>query len=351
MGVKGLFTIITTHANKSIETRHMSEYRGTTQALDASLILYKYCLARIMTSNDNTIGGRNNCHLDTCLHKTSTMLKYGIMPMWIFDGKSPEIKLHTVNKRRKVREDAQGKLADPNISEEDKLKYLKLATSLTKSNINDVKKLLDLLGITYIESTEEADAQCAELNINNVVDGVISEDWDLLLFGCEKLLKNFFNKTKVVEINVKILLQELNINLEQLIDLSALLGNDYCPGLIGMKPVDTYNNFKACNYDMDVFLKLVKDENSCYVPSNFIKLWQDSKKYYMNNKFTKIDYDKIIWAKPNYDELYKYLVIEKEFDRNIVINKINELRKMYTFYIGQNYKLGPYNVIRRLKGG
>src|SRR4051812_36812442 len=123
MGVKGLFTIITNHAPKSIEEKHMSDYRGTSQGIDASLILYKYCLARTGTYNDKAIGGKDNCHLDTCLHKTCTMLKFGIMPLWIFDGKFPDIKSSTINKRRKVREDALDKLSDPEISEEDKLKY------------------------------------------------------------------------------------------------------------------------------------------------------------------------------------------------------------------------------------
>jgi flap endonuclease-1 len=340
MGVKGLFTIISTFANGSIETKHMSEYRGTTQAIDASLILYKYCL----------FGGNSNCHLDTCLHKTCTMLKYGIMPAWIFDGKSPDIKLHTINKRKKVREDAQEKLTDPNLTEEEKIKYLKLATALTRTNIDDVKKLLRLMGIVYIESAEEADIQCAELNINNVVDGVVSEDWDLLLFGCEKMLKNFFNKTQVVEINVKNLLKELDMNLEQLIDLSAILGNDYCPGVIGLKPVEAFAKFKECNSDMETFLRVTIEQNSCFVPINFTQLWLESKKYYMENKYiTETNHDKITWSQPDYDNLYKYLVFEKQFSKEIVINKINELKKMYTFYMDKGKKLGPYNVIRRLK--
>lgn len=338
MGVKGLFNIINTHAANSINQKHMSSYRGTVQAIDASLILYKYCI------------GGENCHVDTCLHKTCTMLKYGVMPMWIFDGKSPPIKSQTVNKRRKIRENAKEKLNDPNLSKEERAKYSRQAISLSKYNIADVKKLLQLMGITYIESIEEADIQCAVLNVTNVAHGVISEDWDLILFGCKTLLKNFFNKSNVVEIDVNTLLEELNMNLEQLIDLSAILGNDYCQGIIGMRPIDLYNKFKECKYEMIPFLKLLKDEDQCSIPKNFAQSWIESKQYYMNAQITITpENGKIMWNQPDYGGLYKYLIEEKKFDKNVIINKIEELKKMYTFYVGQNYNLGPYNVIRRLR--
>jgi len=357
MGVKGLFNIIKTFASDSVVTKHMSEYRGTIQAIDASLILYKYCMTKSIVQNEiathpfkftrNPSGNPNqdsNCHLDTCLHKTCTMLKYGIMPIWIFDGKFPEIKLQTVNKRNKVREKAQEKLNDPKI--ENKAKYIKAALKLSKVNIDDVKYLLDLIGIRYIESNEEADSQCAALNIANVTNGVISEDWDMLLFGCDKLLKNFFNKTNVVEIDVKILLKKLNMNLEQLIDLSAILGNDYCQGIKGLNPIELYKKFKEHNFDMYEFLEKLE---KCVIPNDFVARWKESKKYYMNLSNIKIENAEILWSQPNYSELYEYLVNEKEFPKNVINDKIDELRKMYTYYINNNCKLGPYNVVRRLQ--
>jgi DNA excision repair protein ERCC-5 len=79
------------------------------------------------------------------------------------------------------------------------------------------------MGVTFIEADGEADVQCAILNISNTIDGVISEDWDMVLFGCLKLLKNFFNKSNVLEIDIYVLLNELGMNLEQLIDLSTIL--------------------------------------------------------------------------------------------------------------------------------
>ncbi len=356
MGVKGLFKIILAFAPDSIISKHMSEYRETIQALDASLILYKYCLT-YPKKNGNSIYPTKiknlqiiptiskNCYLDTCLHKTCTMLKYGVMPAWVFDGKFPDIKSQTVNKRRKIREDAQGKLDDPLI--ENKIKYMRSALKLSKSDINDVKYLLNLMGITYIESIEEADSQCAALNIANVTNGVISEDWDMLLFGCKTLLKDFFGKSKVVEINVSILLDRLGMNLEQLIDLSAILGNDYCKGIIGINSVEVYKKFKEYNCDMYIFL----DEISKYkyiIPNNFIECWKQSKNYYMNSPNKNIINTNIFWKQPDYSEIYEYLVNEKDFPKNIVNEKICELRKMYSYYINHDDKLGPYNVIRRI---
>ncbi len=344
MGVKGLFKIIVTFAPDSIMSKHMSEYRETIQALDASLILYKYCLPN-SRKNGKLPTLSKNCYLDTCLHKTCTMLKYGVMPAWVFDGKFPEIKSHTVNKRRKIRQEAQKKLDDPLV--ENKIKYIREALRLSRADINDVKYLLNLMGIAYIESIEEADSQCAALNIANVTNGVISEDWDMLLFGCETLLKNFFDKSKVVEINVKILLNRLEMNLEQLIDLSAILGNDYCKGIIGIGPIEIFKKFKEYNYDMYIFLdKISKDKY--IIPNDFIECWQKSKNYYMNSLNKRVTNTNILWKQPDYSEIYEYLVNEKNFPKNVINEKICELQKMYSYYINHNNKLGPYNVIRRI---
>lgn len=343
MGVNGLMAVITDNAPGSIGKKQMSSYRGTVQGIDASHLLYKSCMAR----SDVNINA--NCHLETCLHKNCTMLKYGILPRWIFDGKAPNIKSHTMDKRRAMRDDAVEKLSDPNISEKDKIKYSKLSITLQKNSITDVKILLELMGLQYSEADGEADAECAALNVANVTNGVVSEDWDMLLFGCEKLLKNFFDKSHVVEIDSKILLRELGMNLEQLIDLSALLGNDYCPGIIGLKPLIIFKKFKECKFDIYVFLDVLRKDKVGHVPSKFVELWLQSKKYYMEEKFIiKKDAKQILWTEPKYKQLYEFLVNDKKFDAGIVNSKINELKQMYTYYSVKN-QLGAFNVVRRMK--
>jgi flap endonuclease-1 len=337
MGIKKLSSIIQKYAENSVTIKSMSHYRGTVQAIDASLILHKY----FFVNNDS-----KNCHIETCFSKTMLMLKYGIMPYWIFDGCPPPIKQMTIDKRKAIKENAREKLNDPNVV--NKKKYIRLALSISKKDIKDVKYLLFLLGLEYKESVSEADIECGILSRATIVNGVVSEDSDMLLFGCEKLLKNFFNKANIIEIDVEILLKELDMNLEQLIDMCAILGNDYCLGIKNMYPLDVYQRFKKCNCNMRVFLELIKYDKNYVIPDNFVSTWLASKEYYLST-YTNRKYEKIFWKEPDYLLLYIFLVVEKGFDRNKVIGKLEEIRKMYRYYYSHDCNLGPYNIIRRIK--
>lgn len=47
------------------------------------------------------------------------------------------------------------------------------------------------LGVDSIVAPYEADAQLAFLNISGIADFVITEDSDLTLFGCKKVVRSF----------------------------------------------------------------------------------------------------------------------------------------------------------------
>lgn len=349
MGAPKLYKIIHMYAVKSITYKQMQEYRKTTQAIDGLLILYQCYYDNDDFYVDKVIGGYKNNHLYICLEKSCLMLKYGINPYWVFDGKPPQIKSMTIDKRRKEKEEAKMQLKDVNIT--DKRKYEKMALTITKYDIKEVKYLLDILGLQYTESKTEADVDCGILSNSKIVNGVVSEDSDMLLFGCEKLLRNFFGDS-VTEIDTKVMLEELGLTLEQLIDLSAILGNDYCYGISNTNACDMYVKFKECECDMDKFLEYIKSNKkyaNCVIPNNFIESWIECRKYYLSCVGQIEKYRKIYWNQPNYSLLHEYLVNIKGFDQKYVNIKMNELYIMYTYYVKYNYNLGPFNVIRRLQ--
>lgn len=95
--------------------------------------------------------------------------------------------------------------------------------------------MLRLYGIPYITAPMEAEAQCAELALLNLVDGVITDDSDVFLFGAKLCYKNMFNDSKYVECYLSHELdRELALDRDRLVTLAFLLGSDYTLGLPGV---------------------------------------------------------------------------------------------------------------------
>ena len=56
-----------------------------------------------------------------------------------------------------------------------------------------------MFGLPYIIAPMEAEAQCAYMELENLVDGVVTDDSDVLLFGARSVYKNIFDDRKYVE--------------------------------------------------------------------------------------------------------------------------------------------------------
>ena len=98
--------------------------------------------------------------------------------------------------------------------------------------------MLRFFGIPYITAPMEAEAQCAELVSLGLVDGIITDDSDVFLFGGHRVFKNMFNQSKTVEcFLLSDLDRELGLDRDKLVRLAYLLGSDYVEGLPGVGPV------------------------------------------------------------------------------------------------------------------
>lgn len=354
MGVKGLDSVIKTFAKESIIQKEFKNYNGTIQSIDASVNLYKFCIAIMNTENFKSPTGDIIGHLFACFYKSLSMLKYGIMPLWTFDGTPPSIKQSTLNDRRKIRESAAQKLTESeNIDIKDKMKLEKRKFSVTSAQIREIKYLLKLMGLPFVESPGEAEAQCTAFEIAKVSNGVVTEDWDVILFGCKKMLKDFSNKSYVTEIDVNILMKLLGMNREQLIDFGTILGTDYCSGIGGLRPVDAFIKFKSCSFDIDTFIEMLNTENAYLnkykykIPRDFIEQLKISREYYLHAPVIDPKEIKVIWNKPDYAKLSSYLIENKKFNANITKLKINELEMMYKRYVSNNNNLITMSRIRK----
>ncbi len=104
--------------------------------------------------------------------------------------------------------------------------------------ITECQALLRLFGLPYITAPMEAEAQCAELVRLGLVDGVVTDDCDIFLFGGTRVYKNMFNSNKFVECYLSTDIEkELSLSRNQMIAIAHLLGSDYTEGLPGVGPV------------------------------------------------------------------------------------------------------------------
>src|SRR5437763_16496023 len=93
----------------------------------------------------------------------------------------------------------------------------------------------------------EAEAQCAELLRLGLVDGIITDDSDVFLFGGSKVYKNMFNKQKYVErYDLEEIEREMQIDRSKLIRLAILLGCEYTEGLTGVGIVNAIEILNEC---------------------------------------------------------------------------------------------------------
>jgi DNA excision repair protein ERCC-5 len=101
-----------------------------------------------------------------------------------------------------------------------------------------VQDLLALFGIPYVDAPQEAEAECAELLTRHLVDGIVTDDSDVFLFGGSRIYRNMFNDDKYVECYLlSDLEKELGLDRDKLVRLAYLLGGDYADGLPGVGPV------------------------------------------------------------------------------------------------------------------
>ncbi|WCJ20931.1 DNA repair protein UVH3 [Euphorbia peplus] len=109
------------------------------------------------------------------------------------------------------------------------------AESVTSEMFEECQELLKIFGIPYIIAPMEAEAQCAYMELANLVDGVVTDDSDVFLFGGRSVYKNIFDDRKYVETYfMKDIEKELGLTREKLIRMALLLGSDYTEGISGI---------------------------------------------------------------------------------------------------------------------
>jgi len=218
-------------------------------AIDANNALYQFLT--IIRQPDGTPlmdgRGRITSHLSGILFRMANFLEKGIRPIFVFDGKPDDLKISTIDERRKIRDMAseRWKEALERGDEAEAYKQARSSTRVDETIIGTSKELLRLMGIPIVQAPGEGEAQASYMAIKGDARYVISQDYDTLLFGAPTLVRNLTvsgkRKIRGRQITVspeRIVLADflggLEISREQLIQIGILIGTDFNAGVEGV---------------------------------------------------------------------------------------------------------------------
>ena len=153
-------------------------------------------------------------------------------------------------------------------------KYQRDTDFATDEHIDEVKCLIQLFGIPIVQAPAEAEAQCAAMEKMGLVDGVVTEDSDALVFGADTVYKNIFDDKMFVEVYHSKELKKLGISRNELLALAMLLGGDYTDGVKGVGIVNGMEIIKAFPVEESVkdglsdFRKWLEDDEVSFAPGS-----------------------------------------------------------------------------------
>jgi flap endonuclease-1 len=216
----------------------LEELLDKTVAVDALNWLYQFLSIIRQRDGEPLIDSSGNItsHLSGIFYRSLKLQDAGIRLVYVFDGKPPALKEETIKIRREARAEAKRKweAALEKGDTEDARKYAMRSTSITDDMITESKKLLDAMGIPWIVAPSEGEALCSQMVSNGDAYAAATQDYDALLFGCSRIVRNLTTSGKKDVFPEMLLLNnvltELKLNQQQLILLGVLIGTDFNPG-------------------------------------------------------------------------------------------------------------------------
>jgi len=297
MGIKHLNKFLQEESKDSIKNISLSELSGKKIAIDISIYMYKYA--------------SEDCLLENIYLMLSVFRHYNIISIFIFDGKPPAEKKDLLFKRKEDKiksENEYNKLKtllqntmNNDIEKQEIINNMDILKKkiiyINKKNIEDVKNLIRYYGATYYDAPGEADELCALLVIKNKVWACLSEDMDMFVYGCTRVMRylSLFKHT-VVLYDTKEILNKLGFSQKEFSEICIISGTDYNYANNNNSPSlhKTLNYFKTYyddNYTIDFYNWLLQNTDYITDYNKLIKIYEMfdlNKNHYNLKKFENI---------------------------------------------------------------
>lgn len=312
----------------------LAELSGKVVAIDAYNTIYQF-LATIRGPTGEPLTnakGDITSHLSGLFYRNINFLMENINPLYVFDGKAHQLKVQEIERRSRLKKEATEKfhLALAEGRMEDARKFSKRTAALTDQMVDESKTTLTYLGIPYIQAPSEGEAAAAYLTNHGVAFAAASQDYDSILFGAKKLVRNLAvsgrrkvpNRNAYVEVEPEILghekvLQQTGLSHEQLVDVGILIGTDFNPGgFPGIGPKTA--------------LKLIKENGRLENIDKIKQLLPDVPYQEIRNIFLHVEVPAVgdlKFNEVNRERILDFLCVQKSFSADRVSGQLDRLEK------------------------
>ncbi len=313
----------------------LQELAGKVVAIDAYNTIYQF-LSIIRGPSGEPLAnskGEITSHLSGLFYRNTNLLMENIKPVYVFDGKANELKMAEIQRRSRLKKEATEKyqLAIEEGRIEDARKYGSRTAVLTDKMVEESKKLLSCLGIPFVQAPSDGEAAAAYLTKRELAFAAASQDYDSILFGAKKLVRNLAvsGKRKVPNRNVYVdvepeifehdkVLQEIGLTHEQLVDVGILIGTDFNPGgFPGIGPKTA--------------LKLIKENGKLENVEKIKHLlpevpYQEIRNIFLTPEIPKVD--SIELAEVSREKVLDFLCVDKSFSADRVSSTLDKMQKV-----------------------
>ena len=317
----------------------IQELKGKIICVDAFNSLYQFLSSIRQYDGTPLMDSKKNVtsHLSGIFYRNMYLLENGLKLVYVFDGKPPELKYKTHERREKNREVSREKYEEAKkVGDFSEMRtYSSQLIRLNDEIINESKELLEAMGIAVVQAPSEGESEAAYLSrIKKEVYASASQDYDSLLFGAKNLIRNLTlskrrrTATGFIEvypelINLEWVLNSLEINLDQLICLGILIGTDYNPkGIPGIGQKRALEIVKK--YKQPVFIFKSVEEQILSLPENERFDWREIFELFHKPDVKDFEFE---FKKLDEEKIKEILVKRHDFSIERVEKQLEKLRK------------------------
>ena len=312
----------------------LKDLGGKSVAIDAFNAIYQFL--SIIRQPDGTPlmdgTGKVTSHLSGLFYRTANLVEMGIKPIYVFDGAPPVFKREEIERRHAVKVEAQVHYEHA-VAKGDapKMRMFAQATTTMKDYMKtDSQKLLELMGLPWIQAPSEGEAQAAHMTRKGETNYCGSQDYDSLLFGAPLLLRNVTisgrrklpSKNVYIEIVPEVIaltqaLKDLGLTYEQLIDVGILIGTDFNPdGIKGLGPKTALKLIKE-HGTLENALPHIKNAEFPHPPESIREVFLHPA---VTDNYT------IAWKEPNVEGIVDFLCRQKDFSEERVRKALEKMQ-------------------------